>query len=97
MKTVFKSINNVGIVVKDVDKVVKNFADKYGLGPWSIEEMGPENVSDMRIEGKKTDYRIRVASCSFGDVKLELVQPLDNISNYAKFLSRHSENLHHIG
>ena len=97
MGIIFKSINNIGIVVKDVDEVVKNFADKYGLGPWSIEDIGPENVSDMRIEGKKTDYRIRVASCSFGKVKLELVQPLDNTSNYAKFLSRHGENLHHIG
>jgi catechol 2,3-dioxygenase-like lactoylglutathione lyase family enzyme len=97
LNTVFKSINNIGIVVKDVDEVVKNFADNYGLGPWSIEDMGPENIKDMRIEGKKTDYRIRVAACNFGDVKFELIQPLDNISSEAKFLSRHGENLHHIG
>ena len=97
MKAIFKSINNVGIVVKDVDEVVKSFADKYGLGPWSIEDIGPENVSDMRVEGEKADYRIRVASCSLRDIKLELIQPLDNISSYAKFLSNHGENLHHIG
>ena len=97
METIFKSINNIGIAVKDVNEVVKIFTDKYGLGPWSIENIGPENVSDMRIEGKKTDYRIRIASCRFGNVKFELVQPLDNTSNYAKFLNRHGENLHHIG
>jgi len=94
LKNIFKSINNIGIVVINADEVAKIFADNYGLGPWSIEDMGPENISDMKIDGKKSDYRIRVASCSFGDIRFELIQPLDNISIYAKFLNKHGENLH---
>lgn|GEM_PF-2986327 len=37
-KPVFKSINSIGIVVKDIDKTVKSYVDKFGIGPFKIYE-----------------------------------------------------------
>ena len=51
----------------------------------------------MIIDDKRVDYKMRLAQCSIGDIGLELVEPLDNISIYAKFLKEFGEGLHHIG
>ncbi|SDD31284.1 methylmalonyl-CoA/ethylmalonyl-CoA epimerase, partial [Halanaerobium congolense] len=33
MKPVFKDVLQVGVVVEDLDKTMKTYADKYGVGP----------------------------------------------------------------
>lgn len=97
MEPVFKKINHIAIVVKNVEETVKNYSDRYGIGPWSIWEYGPGNVSEMQVNGIKTEYRFKVAICNIADTGIELIQPLDNNSAASIFLKNHGENLHHIG
>lgn len=96
MKPLFTKVLKIGIIVKDVDKVVKTYADSYEIGPWSIFELNSDNVKDMIINNKNTNYRIKIARANIGDIEIELIQPLDNLSLFAKYLKEYGEGLHHI-
>ena len=94
---IFKSIDHIGIVVRDVEKTAANYADKFGIGPWTFYVCGPDNILDMKIKEKKSQYSFKIALVYLGETGIELIQPLDDRSIYADFLEKHGENLHHIG
>jgi len=97
MKPFFKKIEQISIVVKNINEVSKTYTDSYGIGPWSIFELNTDNVWDMIINDKKADYRARIAIARVGDMEIELVEPLDSLSNFAIFLKKHGEGLYSIG
>lgn len=96
MKPLFTRVLKITIVVNDADRVVKTYSDVYGVGPWSIFEFNPNNVKDMIINDKKTNHEMKIARANIGDIEIELIQPLDNLSIFAKYLKEHGERLHHI-
>ena len=71
MKPLFKKITHFAVVVKDLNTVVSNYTNKYGIGPWSIYECGPKNISDMRVNGKKIDCSFNLAICYLGNTSIE--------------------------
>jgi 4-hydroxyphenylpyruvate dioxygenase-like putative hemolysin len=95
VKPVFTNVLQVGMVVKDLDQAVKNYADKYGIGPWKYYTFDSTTVSNMSIREKKTDYAMRLAVCDIGNVQWELIQPTDDKTLYAEFLKEHGPGLHH--
>ena len=95
-KPVFTNTLQIGVVVNDVDAVVRRFADDYGIGPWKIFVFSPDSVDDMIVDGKAQNYSMRIAMGNIGGVQFELIQPLDDISDYARFLREHGKGLHHI-
>lgn len=96
MKPIFKQVNQIGIVVKNLDEVVRTFADKFGIGPWSIWEFNSESVEDMVINDEKINHRMLEAVCYIGELSIKVIEPLDDICVYAEFLKNHGEGLHHI-
>jgi catechol 2,3-dioxygenase-like lactoylglutathione lyase family enzyme len=95
-KPIFNDVLQVGLVVKNVDEAVKEYADEYGIGPWTIYEFNPKTVKDMIIRDKREDYAMRLALCNIGKVQWELIEPKDDKSIYAEFLRTHGEGLHHV-
>lgn len=95
-KPIFTKVLQVAVVVKDCDASVKMYADKYGIGPWSIYEFNPATVENMIIDGQRQDYAMRLALADIGGVQFELIEPKDDKSIYAKFLAEHGEGLHHV-
>jgi len=96
-KPTFTNILQVCMVVKDCYASVKTYADKHGIGPWAIYDFTPDTVQDMSIRGKPQEYAMRLALATVGNVELELIEPLDDKSDYAKFLKEHGEGMHHLG
>jgi len=96
MKTFFKKILQAAMVVSDINKTIKVYYDKYGIGPWNVYEFNSTNVKDMKIDGKRVSYRILVALTNIGETRFELIEPLDDLTIHAKFLKEHGEGLHHI-
>ncbi len=96
-KAVVKKFLQIGIVVKDVEKSVQTWEEVYGIGPWQvIGEEGSSLVTEMKVWGESRDYSAKVAICNVGDVEIELLQPTDDISDYARFLKEHGEGIHHL-
>jgi methylmalonyl-CoA/ethylmalonyl-CoA epimerase len=77
-----KKIDHIAVVVKDIDKAIKSYADMFGfkvLEKW---------------EGPGGEFTCVMMSC--GDIKLELFQPLKPGNRFTEFLEKNGGGLHHI-
>ena len=93
---VFTETMQIGIVVRDLDATLRRYVDDYGIGPWQIFEVTPENAPDLRHDGQPVKGSARSAVAMVGNVMWELTQPLDDLSLFARFLAEKGEGVHHL-
>ena len=77
-----KSINHIGIAVKDLDKSIEVFKNIFNF----------DSIHKETVEKQK----VNVASFKVGDVLIELTSPTDESSPIAKFIEKKGEGIHHI-
>ena len=77
IKLIFRRIEQIGIVVKDIKKTAAILENKYTLGPWEFFKLDPITVDDMFINGKRENHTFNIAICKIGKAKLKLVKPND--------------------
>jgi methylmalonyl-CoA/ethylmalonyl-CoA epimerase len=94
---VFTETIQIAIVVRDLEASMRTYVHEYGIGPWDVYSFGPENVTDMREDGRPVERSWRLAISQVGQVQWELIEPLDEESVYARFLAEKGEGLHHVG
>ena len=92
----FTETGQIGIVVRDLDATLRRYADDYGIGPWQIFEVSPENAPDLRHDGEPLKAATRSAVAMVGTVMWEVTQPLDEHGIFARFLAEKGEGVHHI-
>jgi len=80
-----EKVEHIGIVVRDIDKVTESWSSLFGLGPWTIREMGGGPV------------KMKMAFASLGALQIELIQPVEGRIFHSEFLDIHGEGLHHLG
>ena len=90
----FKNLIQVGIVVSSLQKSIEKYLDNYGIGPWYVLKFCPDNVSNMYIQGKRKDYSMNIGVCPIGDVRFELIEPIDE-SIYSEFHRKYGEGIIH--
>src|SRR5215213_9648803 len=93
---VFTQTGQIGIVVRDLDATLRRFAEEFGIGPWQIWEVTPENAPDLRHDGEPLRAATRSAVAMVGGVMWEVSQPLDEHGIFARFLAERGEGVHHI-
>jgi methylmalonyl-CoA epimerase len=74
------SFDHVGHVVKDREATMKSWTDKLGVEKWTTRD------SPM----------VNMAWCRLGGTMVELLQPTEDKSLWARFLNTNGEGLHHI-
>lgn len=77
-----KSINHIGIAVKDLEQSAELFARIF-----KADAMHRETVAEQKVS---------VASFKVGEVLIELTAPTDDSSPIAKFIEKKGEGIHHI-
>ena len=83
MSLSIRGLDHVGVAVKDLDGAIGFYRDVLGL------KLGGIHVLPER--------GVKVAFFSFGgDATIELLEPLDDESAVAKFLSSRGEGVHHL-
>jgi methylmalonyl-CoA/ethylmalonyl-CoA epimerase len=90
-------INQVGIVVRDLRKAVKNYWSLFGIGPWNIYTYAPPRLTDTQVRGRPQPFSMKVALAKKGRMVIEIIEPLSGHSVYDEFLYAHDEGIHHIG
>jgi methylmalonyl-CoA/ethylmalonyl-CoA epimerase len=95
-KPVFKGVAQVALVVKDCMASVKKYVEDYGIGPWSIYDLGPNVLENLVVHDIPQPFAMRAAIAYIGGVMIELIEPLDDNSIYTEFIKEHGEGLHHI-
>lgn len=77
-----KSINHIGIAVKDLDAALDIYKKLF-----EIEDVHYETVESQKV---------KVASFYVGEVRLELTAPTDETSPIAKHIEKRGEGVQHI-
>ena len=89
-------ICQVGLVVRDIEKMAKVYADVFGMDVPNVMITDPAEVSHTKYRGESTPARAKLAFFQMGNVSLELIEPVDGPSTWREFLDEHGEGVHHI-
>lgn len=90
------TINQIGIVVRDLEKAVERYWTEFGVGPWMIFPFGP-GVKEMTYHGEPCAFEFKIAMAQVGPILIELLQPISGPTPHQDFLDRHGEGLQHLG
>jgi len=91
------TICQIALVVKDIDRAVRNYAEIFKVDPPSIFVLPPPEEANTQYRGKPTGTRAKLAVFKMGPIVLELTQPDDEPSSWKEFLETKGEGVHHIG
>ena len=92
----FAKILQIFIVVDDIDRYTQTYQDAYGIGPWTFHDFSDVAVPRKLLAGLPVAYQMKLAICDALNVNLALIQPLDELSIFAKHLREKGPGLHHL-
>ncbi|MHB1346791.1 MAG: VOC family protein [Candidatus Humimicrobiaceae bacterium] len=92
----FNKLIQVAFVTTETDRILKNLAEIYNIGPWYVLRFSPENVKSMEFHGKKQKYSMNVSVCPVDDIRFEYIEPISE-SIFSEFADTFGENIvHHL-
>ena len=77
-----EKLDHIGIAVKDLDQAMKLYREAFGIEP------------DLVYESSYT--KAKIAFFPIGDVRIELIQPVNPESVVGRFLEKKGEGIHHV-
>ena len=84
----------LGMVVRDIDKVVDFYSSTFSIGPWITRE----GDSEAKAGDRMYTYKTKAAFAQLGPVTLELFQLTEGRSPvHSEFLDKGREGIHHVG
>jgi len=85
-----ETVDHIGIVVKNCEKVIETWERMFGIGPWTFTTNTGTDAEGNPIEAK-------LAFAYMGDLELELIEIVKGKILHSEFLEEHGEGLHHLG
>jgi len=86
------NLSHLGIAVKDAEKTVGFISSVWDIGTPEVVDYEPEPAELSAGE----PFKVRLVFIKFGTHTVELLQPLDDKSIWAKFINAKGEGIHHI-
>ncbi len=89
----------INIVVKDIEKAAKKWADLLGIPMPEIHKGHLEGSKEYKYEyrGEAISSDLLVCNIDMGSFALELHQPVGGPSTFQEFIDAHGNGVHHIG
>ncbi len=87
-------VSQIGVVVRDVYKTAEYYSSLFGIGPFTVYDFVP---GKHWYREELTYSKVRMGKAVWGNLELELIQPLEGRSIHVDFLERHGEGLQHLG
>jgi len=91
-------INHFCVATRDLDRAVRIWWEKYGVGPWRLYRYGEGDMS-ASVDGQPASFGMRAALAQLGaGSRVEMIQPLDEDNPYAESLRAHgdADHIHHV-
>jgi len=85
-----ETVDHIGIVVNDCEKVAETWERMFGIGPWAY-------VTNSGTDPQGNEIESKLAFAYLGDLELELIQITRGKILHSEFLEEHGEGLHHLG
>ncbi|MEK4063375.1 MULTISPECIES: VOC family protein [Paenibacillus] len=89
-------VTQIGILVNDIEKVSRAYADFFGLAVPEIIITDTADIAQTRYNGGATEARAKLAFFDMGSLQLELIEPDHQPSTWRDYLNEHGEGPHHI-
>jgi len=77
-----EKLDHIGVAVKDLDQAMKLYKDVFGIEPGLVYE--------------STYTKAKIAFFPIGDLRVELIQPVNPESVMGRFIEKRGEGIHHI-
>jgi methylmalonyl-CoA/ethylmalonyl-CoA epimerase len=86
----------IGFVARDADRVARKLADLTGVQPG--EPILTDGVEKARtnFRGQPSAARAKLIFFNFGQVAIEIIEPIGGPSTWSEFLEQHGDGVHHI-
>ena len=93
-----RNIIQIGIMCEDIYSTMDNMINIFKLGPWDFYTHSEDTLQEPMVSEGICDehFKFYCAVANFGNVQMELIQPLYGIPFYSDFLKKHGTGLHHI-
>lgn len=85
------------IVVDDIEKAAKRWADLLGVEVPEVRESRLEGNDDYTYRGKPVSCDLKVAVIEMNGFVIELHQAVGGDSTFHEFYKEHGNGVHHIG
>jgi hypothetical protein len=93
----FKGFIQIAIIVKDIEKAARAWADLFNVPVPEIRESSAGPDTDVTYRGKKAAYGLKLAVIKAGNWVVELHEPTGGDSTFQEFLDKHGQGVHHLG
>ena len=88
-------IGQVGCVVHNLQKTIKNYEEVFGIGPFVTIEFKPEK---SYIKDRKPDINLKIGIAQLTpELSLELIEVVRGEPYHKDFLQKHGEGVQHLG
>ncbi len=88
-------IGQVGFVVRDLQKTIKNYEEGFGIGPFVTIEFKPEK---SYIKDRKPNINLKIGIAQLTpELSLELIEVVSGEPYHKDFLEKHGEGVQHLG
>jgi len=91
-----KRVTQIGLIVKDIEKSSKAYAEFLGMDVPQIIITDPLEKAHTQYKGKPTEARAKLAFFQMDNITIELIEPVGEPSTWQDFLTTHGEGVHHI-
>ena len=95
MEKMLKRISQVGVLVRDLDRAMKAFADDFGITQWHQFD-ATKDFGQLLVDGKPGMLNIRGAiTAELEGMEIELIEPVGE-GAFADHLAKYGPGVHHF-
>lgn len=91
-----KTIAQVAIVVRDIDKARNSWAGVLGIKAPETSIAEGHFSRPTLYKGEPSDAKAKLAFFQMDNIQIELIQPLGGKSTWQEFLDKNGEGIHHV-
>ncbi len=88
-------LQQIGIVVKNLERSIKNYEQAFGIGPFTVFDFTPEK-SYVRDRDGQIRLNIGIAQWT-PDISLEFIEVIEGSPYHLDYLEKHGEGVQHLG
>lgn len=89
-------VEQIGMVVKDLDRAMEHFWRITGIGPWNVYTTGAPPLHCI-YHGRPASYKIRLATARSGPLHMELIEYISGDTIHRDFITSRGEGVEHVG
>jgi len=92
----YNVVTQIGLVVRDVEKSAKAYADLFGVDVPEITITDPFEKANTQYRGEPTQGQAKLAFFHLENIQIELIEPVGGPSTWRDVLEEQGECVHHI-